>query len=68
VNKPTPSVSIPVGSVKAGVNIRANDAGEVKTVARLESARVAGYKIAVFVDGTQKALGHKSDLVLTYNV
>lgn len=58
--------SIPTGNIKKGDTIRANDAGELKMVYRVEAARVAGYKIAVFQDGSQKALGHKSGFTTIY--
>lgn len=57
----------PVKNVRKGDRLRASDeTKDVKTVARIEKARAAGYLIAVFEDGTQRALGHRSGLIGVY--
>jgi hypothetical protein len=59
---------IPTANLKTGDRIRATDEGpkELKTVFRVVSAGRPGYKVAIFEDGTQKAIGHKTGFITVY--
>lgn len=58
---------IPVGNVRKGDRLRASDESkELKTVAYVANARVSGYKVAVFEDGSQRALGHRTGFATVY--
>ena len=48
-----------VRAVVPGDRIRANDAGDIKTIRYIAKAQAPGYLVAIFDDGTQRALGHK---------
>jgi len=57
---------IPTANLKTGDVIRANDAGEKKEIISVVSAGRPGYKIAIFTDGTQHAVGHKTGFTTIY--
>lgn len=57
---------VPTGNLKKGDFLRANEAGEIKEIDYVANARRSGYKVAVFTDGSQSAVGHKTGFTTIY--